>query len=336
MSLYLRIFHDQDLNKIVNFRVGELKLGECIQLADRIDWRASIRTESPKFVLIGIPEDIGVRANGGVGGAHTAWMPALQALMNIQSTSFFTGEELMVLGHFDFSEWMSQSIGMDSESLKNLVSQIDDEVYKVIQFIISKGKLPIIIGGGHNNAYGLLKGASLALRQPVNCINLDAHSDYRKLEGRHSGNGFRYAKAEKYLDKYAIIGLHENYNSELIIQEIKADESIHFSFFEDIFLKQNLSYEQALTQAVNHTNNTFSGIELDLDCIGNVLSSAATPVGISVLQARQYINYCAQKAKACYLHLTEGATELANGRKDSSTGKLIAYLVSDFIKAMKP
>ena len=33
-----------------------------------------------------------------------------------------------------------------------------------------------------------------------------------------------------------------------------------------------------------------------------------------------------------YLHICEGATQLATGQTDFSTGKLISYLVSDFIK----
>jgi formiminoglutamase len=35
-----------------------------------------------------------------------------------------------------------------------------------------------------------------------------------------------------------------------------------------------------------------------------------------------------------YLHISEGATQLADGRKNDSTGKLISYLVSDFIKEL--
>jgi formiminoglutamase len=38
----------------------------------------------------------------------------------------------------------------------------------------------------------------------VNAINFDAHSDFRILEGRHSGNGFSYAYEEGFLKKYFI------------------------------------------------------------------------------------------------------------------------------------
>lgn len=334
MSTFLRVWNRQDLDALIGRRAGEVKFGERVAVAEPSGWESSLVLSQARFVLLGIPEDIGVRANGGVGGAHTAWPAAVQALLNIQSTEGLSGEELLLLGAFDFSEWMNASAALPVEELRPFVSRIDQEVSAVIEIIVRAGKIPVVIGGGHNNAYGLLKGASLALGQSLSCINLDAHSDFRAMEGRHSGNGFRYAKAEGYLRRYAVIGLHENYNSAGILAELSADPDLHYSFFEAIFLRQKLSFEQALEQAVQHTGAGYTGIELDLDCIQGVLSSAATPSGISVLQARQYLYYGARQTKACYLHLTEGATQLANGRTDMSTGKLIAYLASDFMKGM--
>jgi formiminoglutamase len=153
------------------------------------------------------------------------------------------------------------------------------------------------------------------------------------MEGRHSGNGFRYAHREGYLHKYAVVGLHQNYNAQDIVNELKEDPDLCYWFYEDIFLRKKLSFEDAVMDAISKTKGKPVGIELDLDCIEGVLSSAATPCGISTLQARQYITWCAQEAKPAYLHLTEGATKLNDGRTDMTTAKLVAYLFSDFIKA---
>lgn len=335
MSNILSIFTKEQLQLLLNTREGEVKLGERIQLViDSATWEETVESSNALFVLLGIPEDIGVRANSGIGGAHTSWIPALQSLLNIQSTSKFNGEELLVLGSFDCTDLMQQSQDMNLEQLRALVSEIDDVVYPIIQKIIESGKIPIVIGGGHNNAYPLLKGASLAFQQTLNCINLDAHSDYRIMEGRHSGNGFRYAKANGFLNRYALVGLHQNYNSEAVLTDMIADENIQFSFYEDIFLNNHLDFEQAVLEAINFTDDAPTGIELDLDCIQHVLSSASTPSGISSLQARQFIHLAADKSNPAYLHLTEGASELANGKVDKSTAKLIAYLVSDFCKSV--
>ena len=89
----------------------------------------------------------------------------------------------------------------------------------VVERIRSGGAIPIVIGGGHNNSYGCLKGDSSSARKcNVNCLNIDAHSDLRALEGRHSGNGFSYAKEEGALGAYFMWGLQENYTPEYIWQ----------------------------------------------------------------------------------------------------------------------
>ena len=92
------------------------------------------------------------------------------------------------------------------------------------------------------------------------------------------------------------------------------------------------NFIQAVAHATGFTKDTYTGIELDMDAIENILSSALTPSGLTALQARQYITFAAQDTKPAYLHICEGATQLEDGKKNDSTGKLISYLVSDFIK----
>lgn len=329
------IYTRQDIDHLISRRPGETKFGERVITIETNEWEKELRASKARFVLIGIPEDIGVRANFGVGGAHTTWMPALKAILNVQDTALLRGDDLIVLGAFDFSAQMDQSLEADIEGLRQLVCYIDDTVYPLIEKVISAGKVPIIIGGGHNNCFPILKGASEAKGIGVNCINLDAHSDYRIMEGRHSGNGFRYAHREGFLNKYEIIGLHENYNSQDIIEELTEDPDIHFCYYEDIFLKERISFYEAVENAIDRTSGKPTGIELDLDCIERILSSATTPSGISTLCARRFIYCCASETNALYLHLTEGASELRDGRVDAYTPKLIAYLVTDFIKAYR-
>jgi len=87
-----------------------------------------------------------------------------------------------------------------------------------------------------------------------------------------------------------------------------------------------------VAHAADFTGDNYTGVEVDLDCVEGVLSSATTPSGISAVHARQFVNFAAQQTKPAYLHICEGAVQLADGRKDGVTGKLISYLVSDFIK----
>ena len=323
-------------------RNGEIKLGEKIQaIANEKKWQDELKKSNSRFVIIGIPEDIGVKANLGIGGTHTIWPSFLQSFFNTQHNQFLDGESILLLGEFDFSTYQNQIKNKPVEYLRDVVSEIDIHVADVIQQVVSCNKIPIIIGGGHNNVYPNIKGAALGLHENVkiktakiNCINFDAHADFRALEGRHSGNGFSYAMHDNYLAKYGVLGLHENYISQSMLKNIKKNKNIQVCFFDDIVIREKSSLKNSIDKIIQFTKDTYTGIEIDVDAIENTLSSATTPSGFSVTQARQFVHQTASKSKVAYLHICEGASVLENGLKSTTNGKLISYLVSDFIKAV--
>ncbi len=344
---HFKFYSKEDILSLTKIRRFESKIGESIQyLKMDNEWQDELQYTSATYVILGIPEDIGVRANYGVGGTETAWLSFLTSFLNIKSNDFLPGDNILLLGHFDFGDikFLIDSYAYNSDELvdayRHAVNIIDDEVENIIKVISACNKIPIIIGGGHNNAYPVIKGVSKGLAKAgtiplaqINCINLDAHTDYGATEGRHSGNGFKYAEEDGYLGKYCIIGVHENNISQNVFMDIKNNPFIDYITFEEIFIHERKNFTQAVAHATGFTEGSYTGVELDMDCIENVLSSAATPSGISALQARQFINFAATDAKVAYLHICEGATQLADGKKDDSTGKLISYLVSDFVKA---
>lgn len=317
-----KIYSKSDVLELTNQREGEEKLGERVLVVSNLD---EIINSSAKFVILGIPEDIGVRANLGIGGAKTAWQATLKAILNTQSNSFLNGEEILVLGHFEIEEPIDQSL----IGLRKKVSKIDDLVSPIIQKIIAVGKIPIVIGGGHNNCYPIIKGASLALNTKVNALNIDAHTDLRNpLEGRHSGNGFSTAILNGFLDKYSIFGLHQNYVNKAIATQIEANKNIDVLFFEEL-----LQSEKSIVEHwANCTENLMEpcGLEIDLDSVENVLSSAISPSGFALNDVRKML--LSNPKQYIYLHISEGATTLADGGEALTTGKTIAYLVTDFIK----
>lgn len=343
---HFKLYSKQDILSLVRIRRFETKLGERVQVIPQSeDMIASLNALTATYVVFGIPEDIGVQANQGVGGASTAWLSFLHSFLNVQSSDFFEGSEVAVVGHFDFGDiqfLIDKNAYSDEEKVeayRHALHTIDDEVEGLAKAITAAGKIPVVIGGGHNNAYPLIKGTAKGLQQAqkipitqINCINLDAHADYRPAEGRHSGNAFRYAEDDGYLQKYCVVGLHENYLPQNVWTDIVNNPFFDCITYEDIFIHEKRTFRQAVSHAIQFTADTFSGVELDLDAIQDTLSSACTPSGISPLLARQYMNLCAAHVQAAYLHICEGATRLANGKTDDSTGKLIAYLVSDFVK----
>ncbi len=348
-SMKLKIYDENNILSLTKNRVGETRLGEkvkTLRVNSSPNFINELSNSKSKYVLLGLPEDIGVRANFGRGGAYSAWQPSLLTLLNVQSNHLLVGDELLILGHVDFSEVMAEFKDADFTDLEIVnkaracVSEIDEVVYQVVLQIIKAGKEPIIIGGGHNNAYPNLKAAAEGLHalrktnsRKINCINCDAHSDLRPLEGRHSGNAFNYAFKEGILDHYAMIGLHEIFNTEPVLELIRNEPKFKALFFDDIFVKEIYTFKEAVHQAINFTSNNYTALELDIDTIQNIPSSAKTSSGISTIQARQFVYEVASKSNLAYFHLAEAAPVLSHIKTDLKTGKLLAYLITDYIKA---
>ena len=338
------------IDQIVRKRTYEVKLGERVHTLPwgiNENFAEELVKSSCKYVLLGLPEDIGVRANLGRGGAYSAWQPVLNTLLNSQSNLFLTGDEILVLGHVDFTDAMIIAKELDfhkPEDLvraRDLVSEIDETVAPIISAISSAGKEAIIVGGGHNNAYPNIKGAAEGLFKSkkigspkINVINCDAHSDFRPLEGRHSGNGFSYAFAANILDKYGMIGLHESFNPQAVLEELlQQKKRIHFSTFEDIYIRENQSFEDAVKQTIAFVEDNYTGLEIDLDSIQNIPTSAKTSSGITTVEARKFVHLVASVCKVAYFHIAEAAPLLSHIKTDLKTGKLVTYLITDYIKA---
>lgn len=331
----LTIFNEKDIQEFVTPREGETKLGECVAVINsKKELQEELKNSTASFVILGVPEDIGVRMNGGNGGAHTAFVPALKAFLNTQQNQFIDGNNIIVLGYLDCLDDVYSFDVSDRERGDLLVKAIDKELSNLIKIIVKSGKTPIIIGGGHNNAYGNIKGLSEGKEQPVNVINLDAHTDLRRLEERHSGNGFSYALQEGFIKNYFMFGLHENYTPQYVFEMIHDSLNLEYNTFEELEVYQSTSFEGELQRAESFIENTPFGIEIDLDCVQHFPSSAMTPSGFTPQQARRFTHYFGKLQNASYLHICEGAPavvkdDIANGQ----VGKYISYLISDFIKA---
>jgi formiminoglutamase len=334
-------FTSSDLAKITNHRSGEIKFGEkMLTIPKEANPTTYLQECEAKYILLGVPEDIGVRANLGRPGTHSAWENALKSIANIQHNRFCKGNRILILGQLDVAEEMQKAEEFDYQKvedrllLSKLVEKIDKDLTHIICKIVKAGKIPIVIGGGHNNAYGNIKGTALAKGKSINAINFDAHSDFRILEGRHSGNGFSYAYEEGFLKKYFIFGLHESYTSKSVLDLIKKiEQRVKYNTYDSIKISKEKAFEEEMYLAMNHIKTDFFGLEIDLDSLPNVASSAMTMSGFSVEEVRHFVHYFGQNQHAAYLHICEGAPDLGETKNNHLIGKLIAYLVTDFIKA---
>ena len=321
-----RFYDRKTVQKLISERPGELKLGQKLIFASEF---SELKKTSAEFVIFGIPEDIGVRANYGKAGTSGAWKAFLQAFFNVQGNHYLDTEKILLLGEVNTSEEMKKAENIDVSDpnyhvkLGDLVQTLDEKVSAVVEAIVSAGKFPIIIGGGHNNAFGNILGTSRALGKPINILNIDAHTDLRKTDYRHSGNGFSYGLKNGILERYSVYGLHPNYTPQYIFEEIQQAENIQFSLFEELGSDKTSDFVKNL-KFVNHKK---FGLELDCDAIANFPSSAVSPSGFSLEEVMELLKQAAKEKNCCYLHICE-----ASENNDFPTGKALSFFVTDFIK----
>jgi formiminoglutamase len=344
---HFHFYTKAELLALTRLRKYETKLGEKVKvLANGIESLSDFPHSN--YVCIGIPESIGILGDHGTRGAESTWFHFVQSFLNLQSTDACTGEEIILAGYFDFNQVASvieknhrnteERINACRHAVANI---IDDEVEKLIKDVVAAGKIPVVVGGGHNNAYPIIKASAktlhkkgLAEKPQINAINLSATADYRIMEGRHSGNPFRYAMEEGYLNRYAVIGLQENVNPQSMMDDLYSNLNIHYHTFEEIFIEERINFIQSLAQSYSFIDDGHIAVELDMDAMSSVASSGQNPSGIALNEIRQYIRFSGHYPKVSSLHICEGATDQLHGFAQQ-LAKLIAFLITDFIKARR-
>ncbi len=343
----LKQFEPADISALQQSRAGETRLGQLLQFLNPLlplaDALISAQSRGVRYALVGIPEDIGPRANFGQAGADLGFQAFLSRFINLQANVHFPINEILLVGTIDCIDLQQQSQGLvaqndtELEQLRQLCAAVDQRVCAVLKPIFDAGIIPIVIGGGHNNAYPLLQALSLSVGHAVDAINLDPHGDFRLLEGRHSGNGFSYAKAAGYLRNYAVVGLHELKNSAISLSQM-AQQDVSIYSYQDIYVRRRFSFSEACEQAIDQLGRHQTcplGIEVDTDSISQMPVSAMTNCGISVADAEHFVWKLAAQDRVRYLHLAEAAPSqhpagLVAGM--SEAGQVLAALVVAFVQ----
>lgn len=349
--MHLHLATDAELNRYLSRRAGERHQGESWLLGDQLlgdsltQKLAFAKAQGIRFVLLGIPEDIGPRANLGRGGADGGWDAFLSQFANQQCNELTSGDDILLLGHIDTADLQSRCHQLDAsndaqlQQLRHATAELDARVTPVIEAIAAKGLEAIVIGGGHNNALPILAGYRLGLNQPLAAVNLDPHSDFRATEGRHSGNGFAYAAQAGHLCHYHVLGLNELKNNQHSLDSL-TEHGFGWHSLQQLWIRREMSLATALSD-INASLNAKQcpvGLELDLDAIAGLASSAETMAGIPLMDAAHIVYALAQSPHCTYLHLAEGAPSchisgLQAGKRQ--VGQALSELVFSYLSARR-
>ena len=306
-------------------RAGERRLGDLLRNRPAGEGR---------YIIVGVPEDIGVRANlGRMGAAETPGA----VFQSLAAMPCYEGVESMDLGWawVDVADLQANSLqhqGPEAVSAwRELVAEVDARVAAVLTPLIAQGKIPVLIGGGHNNAYPLLQSLA-ATHGPVHALNFDPHPDCRALEGRHSGNGFSYAHAHGYLDRYVVLGLSE-YGANEASRGMLASTPGWTSFpYEAWAVRGEMDFDTARRLALEHVQAGPFGLEVCADGIQGCPSSAQTMLGWSWESVAQTAYLAGQTGQARYLHLAEVSIGLCPEVQRPALARAVAWTALQFIR----
>jgi formiminoglutamase len=141
--------------------------------------------EQPQAVLIGFPSDEGVKRNGGRPGAAEAPHNIRHHLYKMTPDAEKPGQFINLIEHTNYvgNVGISEDVESDQQALGKIVAPY-----------LEAGVIPIILGGGHETAFGHFLGYAKAGIETA-ILNLDAHTDVRPLNNgkAHSGSPFRQA-----------------------------------------------------------------------------------------------------------------------------------------------
>jgi formiminoglutamase len=99
-----------------------------------------------RFAILGVPEDVGPRANLGRGGANSGWGAFLPWFVNMQHVSKqFEGNSALLLGHVQCGDLQSAASSLPenpsekTKVLRQLVEQLDERVESVVKEVFDAG-----------------------------------------------------------------------------------------------------------------------------------------------------------------------------------------------------
>lgn len=129
----------------------------------------------PGVVLIGFSCDEGVRRNGGRVGAKDGPRALRAAMANMA-------------WHQDGLVYDAGDIHCDGEDMEGAQSRLAE----LVASTITAGGRPLILGGGHETAWGTFQGIVKAKpKSTIGTINIDAHLDLRTAARPNSGTPFK-------------------------------------------------------------------------------------------------------------------------------------------------
>ncbi|WP_315116090.1 formimidoylglutamase [uncultured Clostridium sp.] len=296
---------------------------ECVDL-DREDltpftWKLG-------FALIGFCCDEGVKRNKGRAGAAKGPDSIREELANLPCCF---NEEVKI---FDMGNVYCEDITL--EESQSLLSKCVDKILDLNLF-------PIVMGGGHETAFGNYSGVLNNIRKvedkpKIGIINFDAHFDIRPYpNGGSSGTMFRQiadiCNGENLPYSYFCIGVQKHSNT---VELFKTAErlGVQYILAKDVLYSDNWSILEKLGEFIKHQDYIY--VTICSDVFSSAFApgvSAIQPLGLDPEKALIFLKYILRYNKVVSFDIAEVSPRFDS---DNVTANLAASIIFTLINTL--
>lgn len=261
------------------------------------------------FVILGCPQDEGVKRNKGRPGARKAPTEIRRALYRFPVSVHHEGMRL-----FDAGDVV----------LEKSLEATHERLHEAVRAVLASGKRVIVLGGGNDISYA--DASALARHsERMLAINVDRHFDVRAAEVRNSGTPYRQLLEGGHLDprrfhEFAIC----SYDNPPAYKQYLEEQGAHIHPLETVQEKGvGRSIQAILTRA--DADAIFWGF--DLDVVRGIEApgvSAPGPLGLTADEIAEVADAAAGDARTRVIEISEVNPDYD---RDNLTAKLAATVV---------
>lgn len=295
---------------------NDLRLGEIVSQRQE-------HYDAANVVILGCPQDEGVRRNQGRVGAAQA--PDAIREQFYKLTNFGISAAIFDLGN---------------TKIQHTLEETHDVQTEIVAQVLKDGKRLIILGGGNDLSYA--DGAAMAqIFGSENWIglNVDAHFDVRADRERNSGTPYRQLLEEKLIrpQYFYEVGFQPHFASPVYFRYLQ-NLGVNLVSLDQLRAKDSADVqvrEMIREKFIHHSAslNIFFGFDLDVVRASDAPGvSAPSPIGLRSSEFLTLVKFAASLVNTKIVEFTEVNP---NFDIDNRTSKLVAIGMHNFISALK-
>lgn len=251
------------------------------------------------FAIIGFKSDKGVYINNGRVGAVEGSQSIRSQLAKLP---WHLGNKVMVY-----------DVG-DIDGPNRSLEQLQMSLSKAIKRMCDLNLTPIVLGGGHETAYGHYHGLrqTLDINDDLAVVNMDAHFDLRPYHhtGPNSGTGFRQMFDDALLDNrvfnYLALGIQEHNNNLFLFDFVAKSKGIRFLTGQDMYKMGYQKVCQKIDDFLENQSRVYLTIDMDCFAVGSAPGvSAIQSLGLDPNLAVLLLQYIAASGKIVGFDIVE-------------------------------